>query len=1858
MKKLRLITLLLVFVLSVNIMSSCTWFGGDKTTTTPSNPEVVGEIIAGDYVPEGEYYVGEEITVSFAGKFDNTTGKALTYKANVGTISNRGQWTYVPETVGKINVVITASVGELSADITFELDIKPKSGVDFLGYTQDKQYRLGDEIQIDLKSVFSEKNGKEIAFSVNIGSVENGVWKYTPDKSGVVSAIVSTTVDGVSDSFGLYVTVTGAFAEKSVAAELGTEDIFVGEYSAKADEQLTLLNRDGSYADMVLTVPASTASPVLAFYYRGITVGSNAPAPMIYVYDGDTLISTLYNGVMAKSGGKGQGMGVDTGINTNTEYQLYAFDLNRYFTLEEEKELTFRFADGISSGKIVGGAIGTGATLEVSMSAASGVEAHYAGINLFSKNSIASYNGPYGKWSTVISSDDYSVGAGSEEGYIKLTARGQENPTDEIVVSAYALIVGGNNLSQYKMFVKGNGEYRIYAYAVDATNASIDGRAIVAACEYMRPGGYYNTSETSKGDKGWVRATEEGQILFYPGTANTGNMMVMVVVAMRASETDTYIEFATPEDGVYAVQDTIDGGNADSFEDVNYDFNKYFFSSFSGVNTNVITYSLEDGAPGTIDPLTGVWQHNFDKCGTYTFDVIASAGEYRDSIAFTINVAGKVVVDEYTPADSYKVNDPISMNFGSFVKNSTDEEVSFEANLGEIDSKTGEWSYIPTSGGKHNVSILVNHSTGNRTINFVLNVEGNIGVTEYVDNQVYGLNDNISIDFSKQFSSANSLRFSLVENSCGEITSNGVWTFSSSKGGIFEFTVKATDTVTEEEALLTARVVVEAAIAIGSGNTTINSEVFTIGGQTVNIGESATIPAKSSAVANIIVPSSDKNPVLRLLYSGHDNIKVRIAVYDGDTLIAYLYKNDAGNGADNGLGVKGSGPDATLTYQPLVFELNEYFEYGQPTELKFEFEVVSANTGGELSIATVAVVPESYLTTVSTEDGHYWNGLFDNSENSITVNGNTVRIDVKGQKNPDTNTVVGAYDTYYITESITAGPSIRFWVKGNAEYRIMLAAIDTHDTVNSNNVTRIFPFAYEFGNPNTYSFDTNKYYNGWTRASENGNLVFYRGTTNLKNTQFTVIVMVRASSEDSYIEICESKYATGTAKIADEVTFKASAGTLTTIDFTNYLAIAGSGKVTFSKNGGDGGELSSAGTYKATFNESGAHRFTVTATDGSQSVSINVTIAIEGDVTAESYTPEVSELMLGTPISVDLSKYVTNTTGYKLNWTADRGTISETGVWSWTPDMGGQFDNVISVSADTPFGVKSAQFKLSYTIKTAIDVTNEFVQNVDIYAGTPVEIDFNQAFRYGGSDSNVKLVYTLVDGEGDPIENASFNGSVLTATFVNGGYNDVYVKASYGEHSAVYCARVYVNGIFENPDNSDKVLINTADVVISGNTYKPGEVVALLGGMGVTASMDINIPSNAEHPYMYFYYRGEGVPVFKMWFEDENGTQVVVYDGSALGSNFKYGAGMGLATHATPTRNVNNNTVWLLHAIDLSTIKNLDMSQDKTWTLKVSDMAGAYDASASRLNTDGVLAFAGVRVIDKKDIDATGNLGDFGNSSTVLIDDAEFSLVSNGNVTLTQLEDGTVRLNIAGIKGNEDATAVLFLSYNPTAATYGKDLSFFVKGNGSYRIQHVAALNDGSAQMARWLEVGVYSAGDGNDYDMEWYKATSIGNWHATNTGRKYSYTDSRVTLMIMVRASEEDTYLDITSGRDMAEGAYVRSDTWDNTVRYDYNCPATTVKAGTAATIKIGRMFYGVKGGEGNGSEKYVAAGIYGASGYAFTYEILDNEDGRYGTVDASGNWKGTFREAGVYEFVIRGTITINGTAYTADLNMKITVQ
>ena len=82
--------------------------------------------------------------------------------------------------------------------------------------------------------------------------------------------------------------------------------------------------------------------------------------------------------------------------------------------------------------------------------------------------------------------------------------------------------------------------------------------------------------------------------------------------------------------------------------------------------------------------------------------------------------------------------------------------------------------------------------------------------------------------------------------------------------------------------------------------------------------------------------------------------------------------------------------------------------------------------------------------------------------------------------------------------------------------------------------------------------------------------------------------------------------------------------------------------------------------------------------------------------------------------------------------------------------------------------------------------------------------------------------------------------------------------------------------------------------------------------------------------------------------------------------------------------------------------------------------------------------------------------------------------------------------------------------------------------------------------------------------------------------------------------------------------------------------------------------MFYGVKGGEGNGAEKVTD----NANAANYTFEIM--KDGEvtedYGTIMA-GKWTHTFTEKGTFEFVIRGKLTINGHEYYADLNMKINV-
>lgn len=1863
MKRLKLLALGITMAMGISAVAAC---APDQTTNpTPENPppaQTTGEVKAGTYAQTQQYFVGQQISVNFKQLFTNTTGKALAFTATPGSITSSGQWTWTPDKAGEFDVSITASVGEgediISDTLSFKLTVTAVDKIRGLKFRQTEQYRSGDEISVDVKPLFDkDADVGELTYTASFGTIANGVWTYTADKTGVLSPRITATSgsdDGVLD---LYVTVTGGFDEaQSANVTLNTEEITVSDYTVKAGEQATISGRAGDYAETTLLVPAKEAEPVLTFLYKGVCPGSNgAPAPMLYAYDAesDELLAVLYNGVMAKSGGKGQGMGVDTGLNKTISWQPYAFELNRFFRLDEAKSVKFRFADGIKGGVINGEAIGTGTQLDVEMGGSSGTSASYAAVNVAAKASAGVIEAMDGEWTPLMNSQNNKVEK-TEKG-LKLTAKGAQDPTEDVAVAAVLLDNGESNLTDYKITVTGTGKYRIYAFAVDANNAGKAERATVAAFEYLRPGGYYNGNETSKGDLGWQQADEHGDVLWYPGSASIGNMHVALAVYMCASETDTYIDVSTGGEGVYASKSAVDLGAKTTFEDITYDFSANFYSVFNGVNTFVETYALSAGAPGSINPTTGVWTANLDKAGQKTFTVTCSAAQYSDEIQVTLDAQGRIIVDRFAPEKSeYALGETLSVDFSEYVKNSTDEAVTYSVNYGEINQNTGEYTFKPTSGGIYEIKVLVQHSTGDKSIDFTVQFKGNITVSAYDGKGIYDIGKAQTVDFSKYFSCANKLTYS-VEGNLGTIDpDSGVFTFTPAAGGIIPVAITANDATTGEKAVLNAEVCVKAKLENNKDDelVTVNAEPVTIGTAEFTAGEQATAKKGGEIKATLSVPSSDRNPVLTLLYKGHTNVKVCIEVYKGSELLCYLYKNDASNASDSGLGVKGSGVDARIQYQILAFELNNYFELAETTELTFVFKVPGGNDGCELYVANVAVVPESYLTSASTDDGKTWKAMYDNADNKMAVNGNTMRLDVKGVEGGTEDSVMGAYNTYVFTAADgTNAKNLKLWVKGNAQYRIVYSAIYTGNTTqepgtsNKNNaqVTRIFVYGAPGSNFNNYTNygDETVYYSGWNTADPDGRLVWYYGSTNIQNTQLTIYVMVRASEQDTWLEVCESKNGTGTYSLTDELNLAVKKNTAISMEFTCYMGFAGEG-ATFSLEGENCGTISTAGAYSFTPTEGGKYTFTVKATKGETTISLPVTISVEGELQLGEFEAPWQNGAVGSELTNDFGPLLTNTTGYPVTWEATYGSFEDS-VWTYTPDAGGNITITVTAKAQTPFGEKSASLEFTINVKSLVEATGEYKQTADIVAGTAAELDFDGLFTYNGAGQG-ELTYSLDNAE--EYEGATFNGSKLTVTFKNGGINVLQVKAEQNGQSALLTVKVSVHGIFTSAN--EKAEVSKEDTVISGRTYKAGEVVTLTDGDGVSATQTINIPATEDHPYLYFYYKGKGHPKVFVSITDKSGKEYVLFTGDK--ADPKYGRGMGIGTKANQAA-INTDTVWLLNVIDLTLVDGLNIAAPETFTFTVKDVVPSTDAY---YRAGDNLCFAGVRAITAEELGGSGNIGNFGSNGLVKVENAELIFLNNDeNVTLSTPTEKSVKLDIKGVEGNKDTTTVLFYSYIATSKIYGREISLFIKGNASYRVQHLAVNKaTGAVQNSRWLESGVYAAGDGNDYDMEWYTAQEKGNWHATNTGRGYD--GCRVTVIVMVRASEQDTWLEVTSGFDAPEGVYLRSGEWDNTVRYDNNTGAVKFTAGTAGSIRVFTMFYGVKGGEGSGSEKVTDNAV--ATNY--TFEVM--KDGQvtseYGTVTA-GVWSHTFAEAGTYEFVIRGKLTINGNEYYADLNMKITV-
>ena len=1876
MKRFKLLALGLSMAFGISVASAC---APEQSAPPPQDPsgsqQTTGEIKAGTFTQTEEYFVGQQISLNFKQLFTNTTGKALAFTATPGSITSSGQWTWTPDKAGETDVSITASVGEgeelISDTLSFKLTITAVAKIRGIPFRQTEQYRSGDEISVDVKPLFDkDADVGELAYTASFGNIANGVWTYTADKVGVLSPRITATSGDESGALDLYVTVTGGFApSESEKVVINAEELTISDYTVKAGEEATISGRAGDYAETTLLVPAKEAEPVLTFMYKGVCPGSNgAPAPMLYAYDAESeeLLAVLYNGFMAKSGGKGQGMGVDTGLNTEIGWQPYAFDLNRFFKLDEEKLVKFRFADGYKDGVINGEAIGDGTALKVDMGGSADTSASYAAVNVAAKTAAGTIEASNGVWTPLLNSENNKVEK-TEKG-IKLSAKGtgEEVTSTDAVVAAVLLDNGESTLTNYKITVTGTGKYRLYAFAVDANNAGKVERATVAAFEYLRPGGYYNGSETSKGDLGWQQADEHGDVLWYPGSASVGNMHVAVAVFMCASEEDAYINVTTGGEGVYASKSNVDLGSKNTFEDITYDFSKNFYSVFNGVNTFVQTYTLGEGAPGSINPTTGEWTANLDTAGEKSFTVKCSAAQYSDEITVTLAAQARLVVEPYEPEKTeYNLGETLSVDFSEYVKNSTETPVTYSVNekYGEIDESSGAYTFKPTKGGSYDVKVEVHHGADVRTIEFTVKFNGNIGVDKFDVKEVYDLGTEYTIDFSKYFHPKEEATLTYSAEGLGSIdSSSGILTFTPDKGGMIPVEITAHDAANDEDAVLDIELCVKAELKkwtkSESDDVTVNQEELTIGKTKITAGEQATLKNKGGIETTLKVPSKSADPVLTLLYAGKNDIKVRIHVYRGEDLIAYLYKNDASNGSDSGLGVKSSAPDNVLSYQILAFELNKYFD-PMGEELTFVFENVASGANKEFSIANVAVVPKAYLNSMDMTDGGSWTAMYDDAENTMSVNGNTLRLDVKGNAEHGEDTVFGAYNTYYVTTGINAGGALRFWVKGNAEYRIMLGAIYTKNTaVESNQVTRMFPFCYELGNANTYSAADKgadeARYNGWLTAKEGGMLVYYNGSNSLINTQLTIFVMVRASEQDTYLEVCDTKYAEGSCRLAESLSLKATKDTPLTIDFNRYLGFAGAGSATFSLEGENCGAITEAGLYTFTPAESGKYTFTVKATKDAATVSIAVTISVEGELSFGEFEVPWNGQMLSDDLQFtqDFTSLLTNTTGYDIaSWSADVGTIAD-GVWTYKPETSGDITVTITAETEmTPFGKKSARLEFTISIKGLVEATGEYEQeDFDIIVGTQTELDFNGLFTYEGDGD---LEYSLENAA--DFEGASFSGSKLTVTFKNGGVNLLQVKATGGGQSAVLTAKVSVRGIFVS--GGEKATVSDGETTISGKTFKAGEVVTLTDGDGVSATQTINIPATEDHPYLYFYYKGKNHPQVYVSLTDKDQKEYVLYDGNKAGAP-KYGAGMGIGTKAA-TSNINLNTVWLMHVIDLTLIKDLNIATPETFTVTVKDLVPSTD---SYYKAGDFLCFAGMRVITAEELGGSGNIGNIGSNGNIKIENAEFSLVTNDDsVTFSQKDDKTVKLDIKGIEGNKDTTSALFFTVNSPKQIAGYDGTFFVKGNASYRILYSSVKPDGSSDNWRWLAPGAYGdSSDGNDFDMEWYTAQERGGWHGTKTNNRSTYEGYRLTYIVLVRASEQDTWLEVTSGYDAPSGVYLRSEVWDNTVRYDNNTGAKSVKANSSITLAIYSMFYCVKAGEGNCTEKVEHNTNRDTDKTKYTFEIM--KDGQvtteYGTIDAAnGTWTHTFTEAGTYEFVIRGKAQIDGQERYADLNMKITV-
>lgn len=488
---------ILCLIMTTTIFACSGDDNGDKDNIT-------GDVTAQFFSDSTVYNVGEEISISFANKFNNTTGLALSYTASIGNINSSGLWTYTPLVEGEFSVSIEAAASSKSARINFTLNAKVNREVLLFAkpYVQTNIYRPGENISIDLSEHFTNETDETLALSSSFGNLSSeGIWSFTPDKAGCYSTEITMTAGQHTEIYPFSVSVQGTFNDK--------QDIIFNDQPFTIGNQVYQANEVASFQVNSVTtnliVPSAMHDPVLLFYYRG------ASNPRINI-TAKNLITNQEHNIRMIHDSQGRGMGVSSTV-FETEFMIYRFDLNFYFELDESTEFEFKFQEASDTPRI-------------------DKFVKFAGVNVYGKNAIPSFEGPLNlTWNSINTCNDNTI-TQLDNSVVRIEMKGVTNPDENTyfaLTSGFIASLGATR--NYKINIKGNGDFRAMIYRIDQVTH------IGSRIKFM-----------SNHDVGvneyWQTATAQGFNIWDETGSNPNGQPVYIIVNFRSKTTDTWIEIS------------------------------------------------------------------------------------------------------------------------------------------------------------------------------------------------------------------------------------------------------------------------------------------------------------------------------------------------------------------------------------------------------------------------------------------------------------------------------------------------------------------------------------------------------------------------------------------------------------------------------------------------------------------------------------------------------------------------------------------------------------------------------------------------------------------------------------------------------------------------------------------------------------------------------------------------------------------------------------------------------------------------------------------------------------------------------------------------------------------------------------------------------------------------------------------------------------------------------------------------------------------------------------------------------------------------------------------------------------------